>query len=151
MKSKNLLQIAIEDRDLIKKLIPHREPMIMVDGLHHYSEKEAIASLTVREDNLFIADGMFSESGLIEHMAQTAALHAGYKFYTKNESAREGFIASIKKFELKEHLPKLNNTIESEVNILYEAAGMTSMRIIAQINNRIIAIAEMTTVLKDNH
>ena len=151
MKSKNHLQAPINDRGLIKKLIPHREPMIMVDGLHHYNEKEAIASLTLREDNLFVADGMLSESGLIEHMAQTAALHAGYKFYTKNKPIREGFIASIKTFELKGHLPKVNDTIESGVNILFEGAGMTNVKITSQINNRIIAVFEMTTVLKNNH
>ena len=40
----------------------------------------------------------FVESGIIEHMAQSVALHTGYQFYLRKEQAPTGYIGSIKRY-----------------------------------------------------
>ena len=80
----NLLEQKITDQSLIQKLIPQREPMIMVDTLLYYNKTKVIGGLTIKNSNMFVQDGAFSEPGIIEHMAQTVALHTGYSFYINN-------------------------------------------------------------------
>ncbi len=77
----NKLDKPIKDLAVIKQFLPHREPMVMVDGLLFYNEKKAISTLTILKENLFVENGYLAETGLIEHMAQTAALHVGYNNY----------------------------------------------------------------------
>ena len=71
--------LPVSDKEQIKALIPQREPIIMVDKLLAYSDIEVKASLTITEENIFTAHNTFTEAGIIEHMAQTIALHSGYK------------------------------------------------------------------------
>lgn len=149
MPNNNLLKEPITDKAFIKKLLPHREPMIMVDGLHYYNVSKAISGLTIMDTNIFVENNIFSETGLIEHMAQTAALLIGYKFHLENSTVKEGFIAAIKNLKINQ-MPVIHDTISSEVNITFEMANMTNLTIVSKLKNESIASAEMTLVLKEN-
>lgn len=64
----------------IKRLIPQRNPMLMVDEFEVLDEQTAHTALTVRPDNMFLyRNGELPESGLIEHIAQSASALAGYQ------------------------------------------------------------------------
>lgn len=145
----NLLKEPVRGFEFIKKLIPHREPMVMVDTLISYSPLKAISELTIQGTNIFVEDGHFSETGLIEHMAQTAALHTGYKFYLEELPVKEGFIGSVKSLNVVK-LPKVNDTITTEVHITYEVANMTVVKLITSLRGKMIAEAGMNMVLKEN-
>ncbi|ESU28129.1 darC1 protein [Flavobacterium saliperosum S13] len=118
----------------------------MVDKLLSFSEDEVVAGLTVSEDNIFVTDGIFQESGLIEHMAQSVALFTGYQFHLKNEPAPTGYIGSIKSITIAE-LPKLEAEIETTVNVLQEFMGVTLVDIVSRVNNKEVARGQMKTVL----
>jgi 3-hydroxyacyl-[acyl-carrier-protein] dehydratase len=139
-------KLPILDKAFVGNLIPQKFPFVMVDKLLSFSENEVIAGLTVSEDNIFCNNGKFQESGLIEHMAQSVALFTGYQFYLKNEPAPTGYIGSIKTIEIIE-LPKLNEEIETTVNILHEFMGVTLVDIVTKLNNKEIARGQMKTVL----
>jgi hypothetical protein len=79
-------------------------------------------------------------------MAQSVALHTGYQFFLKNETAPTGYIGSIKEIEIKK-LPKVNDTIQSTITILQEFAGITLVDIVTYLNNEEIANGQMKTVL----
>ncbi|MFP3599663.1 hypothetical protein, partial [Chryseobacterium sp. SIMBA_029] len=87
------------DKDFVENLIPQRAPFVMVNELLEYSENHLISGFEVKEDNLFIQDGSFQASGLIEHQAQSVALHTGYKYYLLGKDAPTGYIGAIKSFE----------------------------------------------------
>ena len=58
----------------IEALIPQRDPILMVDELLEASDDAATTSLTVRDDNFFLdEEGKLAETGLIEHIAQSAS------------------------------------------------------------------------------
>ena len=59
MPNNNLLKEPITDATAIKKLLPHREPMLMVDGLLYFDGKKAITELTVLEANIFVESSNF--------------------------------------------------------------------------------------------
>lgn len=149
MPNKNLLKEPITDLALIKKMIPHREPMIMVDALIYVDDSKAMSELTVTNINVFVEKNRFSETGLIEHMAQTAALLTGYKYQSDNLPIKEGFIAAIKNLNI-ESLPFTMETILTEAKITYELAAMTIVQISTSVKGQVIASAEMTLVLKEN-
>lgn len=142
------LKIPITDLHGIKKLIPHREPMIMVDSLLEFSDGNATVGLTILKDNLFVNNDEFSETGLIEHMAQAAALYNGFKNHVKEQSAKEGFIASIKKLNIQK-LPKVDQVITTDVSIIHEIMHMSTVKLSTFSNGIEIANAQMNTVLKE--
>lgn len=140
----NLVKSPIND---IKGLIPQKEPFVMVDTLLSFSETKVVSSLTITNDNLFVSNNNFLESGLVENMAQTVALHTGYDYYLKGEEAPTGYIGSIKKVEIN-RLPELNEQITTEATILQEFMGVTMVSIeVFDKENRSIAKGQMKTVI----
>ena len=133
-------KVSVED------LIPHDKPFIMVDQLLHYSDEKVIADLTVEADNIFTKNNIFTEPGLIEHMAQSVALHTGCQYHLKNEPAPTGYIGSIKRVEI-EKLPTLGQKVITTVSILHEIMGVTLVNIIVKLNDEEIANGEMKTVI----
>ncbi|MCF6346954.1 MAG: hypothetical protein L3J20_01475 [Flavobacteriaceae bacterium] len=136
----------ILDNVTIEDLIPQKVPFVMVDKLIQYSDDKIIAGLTIQRNNIFIKNTIFTEPGLIEHMAQTIALHTGYQYFLKNLPAPTGYIGSIKKVEIKK-LPKLGDEIKTTVSILHEIMEVTLVNISVELNNEEIACGEMKTVL----
>ncbi len=107
--------MIVNEKDILQ-FIPQRPPMVMVDTLLEYATDKAMAQLHLSCDNLFCKDGKFHAPGLIEHMAQTAALHAGYKAAQNGELPKAGVIGSIKRFTIYE-LPNDSDTLTSTVSI----------------------------------
>ncbi|MEZ4969041.1 MAG: hypothetical protein R2814_05145 [Flavobacteriaceae bacterium] len=142
----NLLKYTIDDKGLIENLIPQKAPFVMVDKLIHFSQEKVIAGFTPQTGNLFVNNNSFMAAGLIEHMAQSVALHTGYQYFLKNEPAPTGYIGAIKSAEILE-LPTAGQELITTVTILHEILGVTLVRIQVTCNNKIMANSEMKTVL----
>ncbi|WJS95836.1 hypothetical protein NYQ10_05115 [Flavobacterium johnsoniae] len=138
--------MALLEKETVENLLPQKFPFVMVDAMHSYTETSLVSGLKIQQDNIFVKNDIFLEAGLIEHMAQSVALHTGYQFFLKNEIAPTGYIGSIKEIEIKK-LPQLNDNIQSEVTILQEFAGITLVNIVTKLNNEEIANGQMKTVL----
>ncbi|MEZ4839494.1 hypothetical protein [Flavobacterium sp.] len=138
--------LPILDRDFVENLIPQKFPFVMVDKLIDFRENEIVVGLTVPENNIFVKNSIFQESGLIEHMAQSVALYTGYQFYLKQQPAPVGYIGSIKSIEINQ-LPNLNEAIETTVTVLQEFMGVTLVDISSKLNGIEIAKGQMKTVL----
>jgi predicted hotdog family 3-hydroxylacyl-ACP dehydratase len=134
------------EKDAVENLLPQKCPFVMVDKMYSFTETSLVAGLKIENDNIFSDNDTFLEAGLIEHMAQSVALHTGYQFFLKNETAPTGYIGSIKEIEIKK-LPKVNDTIQSTITILQEFAGITLVDIVTYLNNEEIANGQMKTVL----
>ncbi|WP_426483374.1 hypothetical protein [Flavobacterium sp. 2] len=134
------------EKEAVENLLPQKFPFVMVDRMFSYSETELTSGLNIQNDNIFLEENTFLEAGLIEHMAQSVALHTGYQFFLKNETAPTGYIGSIKDIQIKK-LPKTNDTIQSNVTILQEFAGVTLVDIVTFLNEEEIASGQMKTVL----
>lgn len=136
----------ILDKNGVADLLPQKFPFVMVDQIHEFSETSLVAGLHISDEMLFTENQTFLEAGLIEHMAQSVALHTGYQFFLKNEKAPTGYIGSIKEIVI-EKLPQVNDTIFSTITILQEFAGITLVDIVTTLNNVAIAKGQMKTVL----
>jgi predicted hotdog family 3-hydroxylacyl-ACP dehydratase len=92
--------------------------MIFVDSLIEYCSSFYFSSFIPQKNTLFCQNGFFEESGIIENMAQTAALGVGYDAVQNNKPVPLGFIGAIKNLSLYQ-LPKIENTISTKVTVLH--------------------------------
>ena len=140
----------IFDKKIIENLVPQKHPFVMVDKMYSFAENSMVSGLKISDENIFFDGENFVESGIIEHMAQSIALHKGYDCFLKNEKVPVGFIASLNNIEFFV-LPKINDEIKTTVTILFDAGGMTSVEVITTLNENIIAKGELKTILAPQH
>lgn len=140
------LEFPINDQRIIYQCIPQRPPMVMVDGLLEYHVECIVATFTVNPDNIFLKNEYLQETGIIEHMAQSVALHTGFGYYLRREQAPIGYIGSISNLEIYQ-CPKVHQQIKSEVTILQEFSGVTLVEITSKVEQTIIATGQMKTVV----
>lgn len=141
------IRLPSSDPDFVESLIPQRSPFVMVDRIDDYSENHLVSGFKIKEENIFVQDGIFQASGLIEHQAQSVALHTGYKFYLLGKEAPTGYIGAIKSFE-SHTLPKTGDVLTTEVKILSEIMGVTLVDTVTRLNDEVIAGSQMKTVVK---
>ncbi len=99
----------MNNKEYLSKILPHKEPMILIDDIIDYSiEEQWLKScVTIVQDCMFFSkelNGVDSAVG-IEYMAQTIGCYAYFK--KKKQKPQIGFLLgtrlynnSIKKFEL---------------------------------------------------
>src|SRR6476469_7002692 len=136
----------IFEKDFVETLIPQKFPFVMVDKLYAFTETSLISGLRILADNIFFDNGKFLESGIVEPMAQSVALHTGYQFFLRNETAPTGYIGAISSININT-LPKLDDELLSTVGILQECGGITLVTISVKCDELEIASGQMKTVL----
>ena len=109
----------------IHELLPQQEPFVMVGNLISFDEVKTVTETTIAADNIFVDDGRFSASGLIENVAQTCAARIGFvnKFILGN-GITIGVIGAVRKLVINA-LPAAGQTITTTVEIVSEVFGMT--------------------------
>ena len=148
--AENLLKEPIVELDRILQLIPQKPPFVMVDSLLEYTDKTGTTGFTIPADNILVEDSIFSEPGLIEHMAQSMSLWRGYEgFLSGLDKPKTGFIGAIKAVEILE-LPKAGTKLVTYVEILQEFMNVTSVgaRTFDE-EGKLLATSEMKTVTVD--
>ena len=131
------------------KLIPQRNPIVMVDTFFCADEESAETGLHVQSDNIFCEGGFLREPGMIEHVAQSAAAFAGYVPFTKGESPRLGFIGEVKKFKIV-RLPKVGEFLYTRLRVLGEAAGVTLVSAETKSGEEVLATCQMKIFIKED-
>ena len=96
----------------------------MIGRLIYFDERRTMTETTIKEDNIFVDDGLFSASGLIENIAQTCAARIGFaNKYIFKKGIQIGFIGAIRNLELY-RLPKAGETITTTMDVVDEVFGM---------------------------
>ncbi|MDR2690742.1 MAG: pseudouridylate synthase [Dysgonamonadaceae bacterium] len=126
----------------ISELLPQQPPFVMIDKLLNYGEVTETA-LTVKDDNLFCDNGLLSEAGIVENIAQTCAARTGYfNKYINKSAVQLGFIGAIRNMEIF-RFPKTGEVLHTQIRILEEIFRMTLIRAVVNIGNETIAGCEM--------
>jgi predicted hotdog family 3-hydroxylacyl-ACP dehydratase len=132
----------------IYRYIPQRPPMVMIDTFISCEEKTNCTSFEILKDNIFLKDGYFSEPGIIENIAQTAAAGLGYAIVNgkNNADVPVGVIGAVSNLKIN-FLPKPGDTIITTVNVVYEVmnASVIYGKVIAGEN--VLAECEMKIFL----
>ncbi len=114
------------DNITITQLIPQRDPILMVDELLCADGEQATTCFTVSPSCFFLGeDGTLDESGLIEHIAQSASAFAGYKAIKAGATEPPvGYIGEVKKFRC-HHRPLVGDCLLTVVHMGVEVNGVT--------------------------
>ena len=97
-------------------LLPQKPPFVMVGKLLFTDQEITRSSFIVDADNVLVKDGRFQEAGLLENMAQTAALGAGYIALAENKPVISGYIGAVNNFEVFD-LPTVGDELITETKI----------------------------------
>src|SRR4051812_705742 len=98
--------------------------MVMIDELIEADEHMAASTFRILPSTLFVADGKFSEAGLVENIAQTAAAMVGHQCVSKNIPVPIGFIAAVKDLKIN-FIPEINSVIQTKVRITNTVMNVT--------------------------
>jgi predicted hotdog family 3-hydroxylacyl-ACP dehydratase len=132
----------IVSKEHIQPLIPQRKPFVMIDALLYSDEKVTRTCFQVRQENIFVVNGLFREAGLLENIAQTAAAGVGYMIQKEKKPAPMGYIGAVKNFEVFE-LPGINEELETEITVTNQIFDITVITGTVICNQKIIAQCEM--------
>ena len=137
----------ISSQEAICKLIPQQPPFVLVDSLIEYDPDRIVSSFDIPQQHVLVdSEGTLTEAGVIEHFAQTIALHQGYDYFMRNLSPPVGYIGSIKDFDI-HLLPRAGQKLATTIHILQKLFGVTAVRGEVRCEDRLIATGEMRTVI----
>lgn len=123
-------------------LIPQKKPFVMVGKLLFTDEVSTRSSFTIEPDNVFVKDNVFQEAGMMENIAQTAALRAGYVAQSENKPIAVGYIGAVSNFEIFD-LPKAGDEIETEISVENQIFDVTILSGKAWHQGNLLAQCEM--------
>ena|ERR1044072_260166 len=130
--------------DILQRL-PHRPPFVMIDSIT--SDNGAVrGQFKIEPGNVLLEDGYFSESGLVENMAQTTG--AGLPQQGPDTAPSVGYIGAIKDLQVY-RLPALGTTITTEVSYLHQVmnAHIVNARVLNE-NRELLASCELKIFLQ---
>jgi 3-hydroxyacyl-[acyl-carrier-protein] dehydratase len=127
--------------------IPQKPPMVMVDRIVRIEDKTTVTSFRIRNDNVFVEDGLFREPGIIENMAQTAAAGSSAKPGEAGSTPKLGFIGAIRDLEIKK-LPESGDEIITTVTVTHEIFNASVVTASITLNDEIIAQCELRIFLE---
>ena len=137
-------KILVEGEDVIT-FIPQKPPIVMVDTLYECEPAKAVTGLTIRNENMFCEDGLFRETGIIEHIAQSAALKAGYEQHTNNTQPSIGYIGSVKNFTL-HYLPSAGDHLVTTITVMHVVGNVVVLHGKVECGGKAVAECEMKVV-----
>ena len=133
------MQLPVEN---IIPLIPQKPPFVMVGKLLYTDAELTRSSFMVNSDNVFVKDNLFQEAGLMENIAQTAALRAGYLAQIEDKPVAVGYIGAVSSFEIFD-LPKVEDEIITEITVENQIFDITVLSGRVWLNKNLLAKCEM--------
>lgn len=136
----------LADQDILS-FLPQRSPFVMIDNLLVATEALITTTFTVREGHELVKERNFTEAGLVENMAQTAASGTGALATTKGKAPPVGFIGGLKNLKIKK-LPSIGETIQTEVIFVHQVLNAHIVQAAVMLNGEEIAHCELKIFLQ---
>ena len=133
----------------IHTLLPQQEPFVMISRLVQFDMVRTVTETDITADNLFVDEGQFSASGLIENIAQTCAARLGYvNKYIEHKGIQQGYVGAVRNLKVIA-LPKVGDTISTIVDVREEVFGMTLADAVIKTNDQILLTTEIKIAVKE--
>ena len=140
--------IDLEKIDVLT-LLPQRPPFVMIDCLTHFDEVLTVSRFEVRQDNIFMEDGVLNSCALAENIAQTCAARLGYiNTYINKDRVRLGFIGAIKRLQVLRPA-RLGEVLTTTVEVMQEVMAVTMVSATVKVGQETIVTAEMKIAMSD--
>ena len=140
----------------IQLYLPQHPPFLMVDTLETIDDKSAVSTFKILSDNVLLEDDtLFTEAGMIENIAQTAALQAGYHFSSPSTDkvsvstqAPVGYIGALKDFQILQQ-PKVGDLLHTTIIIEHQIGRASVIKGEIKIGTQVIATGELKIFLQE--
>ncbi len=133
----------------IHELLPQQEPFVMVGRLVHYDDVVTTTLTKISDGNIFVENGVFTPSGVIENIAQTCAARIGYiNKYILKKGIQIGFIGAVRDLDIS-RLPKTGEEITTSISVIEEIFGMTLVSASVKAGDEVIAESEMKIAISE--
>ena len=127
----------------VHTVLPQQEPFVMVGHLIAFSADASTTETEIKDTNIFVDNGYFSPSGMMENIAQTCAARVGfYNKYVLHKDVQVGFIGAVRNYVINE-LPPIGTVIHTKVDILQDIFGMTLANAEVVCGDKVYATAEI--------
>ena len=118
----------------------------MVEQLISHDKDKTISSFEIMEDNVLLDGTALSEAGLLENMAQTAALSNGYEAFLIGETPPLGFIGAVKNLKIF-LLPRIGQKIETNISVKHQVLNASIVEAQVFLEKEMIASCELKIFL----
>lgn len=133
-------------RENALQYIPQRAPIVMVDVLLQCTPEVTMTEFTVRQDNIFVENGLFQPVGLLENIAQTCASRIGY--LNRTEPVRLGVIGGVKDFQVIS-TPRVGDTLTTIIVTVSEVGDAVIVDAKIYVKGNLIASCNMKVFVSD--
>ena len=149
--------MCLVDQEHIQSYLPQHPPFLMVDTLETIDNKSAESTFKILSDNILLEGAaLFTEAGMIENIAQTAALQAGYHFSTPSTDkasvstpAPVGYIGALKDFQIF-HQPTVGDVLHTTIIIEHQIGHASVIKGEIKIGTQVIATGELKIFLQES-
>lgn len=140
--------MVLVSREHIFEYIPQRDPICLVHTIYESTPESVKTGFVIEQDHVFVNNGVLTEAGITENLAQSAAAHAGYIARQQNLPPKVGFIGNIKDLKI-DYLPKVNEEVITEVKIKAFVMNVTLVTVTSTCNGKLVASCEMKIFLQE--
>ncbi len=141
----------------IKKFLPHRAPMLMVDYITDFDEDTVKTIFKIESNCIFVSDETLSECGLIENAAQTCSSIVGKSYFAEDDfegltNDVIGFISVIKSINIYS-LPIVTQTLTTKANLVSrfdtDSYSICTIKCIIENDTTVLADCEMNLFIQE--
>ncbi len=126
----------------ITTLLPQGPPFILVDKLLFSDEHVSRTNYRITAESPLVDKDGFTEGGLLENIAQTAAAGSGYHALQTGGRVAAGFIVSVTNFMITA-LPAVGDELLTETTVQLRIPDIIVISGVVNCNERVIATCEM--------
>lgn len=133
----------------LENALPQQPPMRLIDSIIEATDQLARCQTTIKKENIFYdndAKGVYAWVGM-ELMAQTAAVFASNQ--GEGDTPQMGFLLSVRKFESKEPVFTVGETLEILAKKIYLEDNIGCFDCEIKINNQLIATGKLNAFQPD--
>lgn len=129
----------------IHTLVPHADPMVLLDRVVSFAGENLCAEVTIRPDSLFCgAEGVGAWVG-IEYMAQAIAAHAGYEQQLHGLPVKIGFLLGSRRYDASCNAFAVGSVLQVYVHrVLLSENGLGSYECRIEAAGQLLATATVT-------
>ena len=132
----------------MQELLPQRPPFVMVDRLVAFDPVVTATEFLVREDCIFVENGILVPSGMVENIAQTCAARMGYINLSRGEKVKIGVIGAVNSYDIFQ-TPKVGEHMVTTIEVIEELFQITLVKAMIKCGEKVMAEANMKIALMD--
>lgn len=128
----------------IAELLPHADPMVLIDRLVDWTPEGATCQMVVRPNTRFVEGDRLPTPYLLEHMAQSVAACLGYEAFRGGRGPRVGMIISCRSFVAHEDATPVGDELRLEARREMGSEALSRFRCQSRRGDVLVAEATMT-------